>query len=173
MTLSTYHQKFLNRSDEEMDRRARVKMVELRNVLTEVPITVTSDPVRIAVFGCADRRHVAVHVKMFGELLGKRVEVTTFDIAVEHLSGESGVVPHDVTEPLPGDLYDFTFSHVLLKFIETERQWDVLRNSYDALRSPELAIHVFDAEAVETMTSKQSDGYWSVPLERWKAKLME
>ena len=99
--------------------------------------------------------------------------MSIFDITTEQLAGEPNVIQHDCSLPLPNSPYDITFAHVLLKFIETEKQWAVLKNSYDALRQPGLAIHIFDKEDVTTTTAKQKDGYYSVPLEKWKNKLDE
>jgi len=49
----------------------------------------------------------------------------------------------------------------------------VLKNSYDALRAGGIAIHVFDEEDVTTDSVRQADGYFSVPMEKWKKLLME
>lgn len=173
MSLSKYHQNYATRSDEELAHRAKVKKEELKKIFEAVNYKIGSSPVRVAVLGCADRRFVAYHKEIFESLLSAPVELTTFDITVEHLKGEKGVIQHDCTLPLPNPPYDITFAHVLLKFIETEKQWDVLKNSYTTLRSSGLAIHVFDEEDVTTATPRQADGYYAVPLERWKKKLAE
>ncbi len=174
MALSSYHQKYAARLDEELARRAMVKRDELARIFKATKYIPQQDPVRVAVLGCADRRFVAHHRRVFESLLKKQVELTTFDIAIEHLKGEEGVIQHDCTLPFPSAPYDITFSHVLLKFIEIEKQWDVIRNSYDALRPSGLAIHVFDTEDVTATSSpRQADGYFSVPLDRWKKKLAD
>ncbi len=171
MTLSPYHQKYASRSDEEMRRRADVKQEELRKILEQVSFTPESDPVRVAVMGCGEVRLVAHHKRMLEELLGRAVELTTFDISIEHLEGLENIVQHDVTELLPNGPYDVTYAHVLLKFIGTEKQWNVVKNSYDALRDGGIAIHVFDREEIDTREEILSDGMNAVPLERWKRQL--
>src|SRR3989338_6629473 len=170
--LSAYHQKFLTRSNEEMERRAVVKEDELNRVLEATKFKPTSSPVKIAVLGCPDKRMTAHYQKSFEKLFGS-VTLSIFDITTEQLAGEPNVIQHDCSLPLPNSPYDITFAHVLLKFIETEKQWAVLKNSYDVLRQPGLAIHIFDKEDVTTTTAKQKDGYYSVPLEKWKNKLDE
>ncbi|MBI4457507.1 hypothetical protein HY633_00920 [Candidatus Uhrbacteria bacterium] len=171
MTLSRYHQNYLRRSDEDLARRAEAKKIELAKILDAVDFRPGHVPVRVAVLGCADPRFVGHHKRMFEAAFKKDVELTTFDIEAEHLKDEEGAVQHDITTALPNPPYDVAFGHVVLKFIETEKQWDVLRNSFDALRSPGLAIHVFDEEDVTMQLPNQPDGYWSVPIERWKKAL--
>lgn len=173
MPLSKYHENYAARTDEELAHRAKVKKEELKKIFEVVNYKTGSSPVRVAVLGCADRRFVQYHKEIFESLLSAPVELTTFDITVEHLGGENGVIQHDCSVPLPNPSYDITFGHVLLKFIETEKQYVVLKNSYAALRSPGLAIHVFDEEDVTTKTPRQADGYYAVPLERWKEQLAQ
>lgn len=171
MALSAYHAKHAARSDEEIRRRAIVKEWELKRIFFEIPFSTSNNLVRVGVLGCANNRFVPYHRDIFQRLLGKPIEMITFDIVIEHLAGEAGVVRHDLTTPLPQAGFDILFGHVLLKFIETEKQLDVLVNSYHALKEGGLAIHVFDAEDVETETTKQADGLWSVPLRRWEKEL--
>ena len=171
MTLSTYHQKYSNQPDEELKRRADAKEQELASIFQEVSLNNDSDPVRLAVLGCGDKRFIAHHKKIFENVLKRNVEVTTFDINIDHLAGESNVFQHDCTLPLPNSPYDITYAHVLLKFIEAEKQFDLLNNSFDALKPGGVAIHVFDEEQVKATSPKLPDGLWSVPLEKWKEKL--
>lgn len=171
MTLSPYHQKYADKSDEEIRKRANAKKQELDAIFNEVPLNTTSDPARVAVLGCGDKRFVAHHKRIFEHVLKESVEVTTFDITIEHLRGEQGVIQYDCTKPLPNPPYDITYGHVLLKFIETEKQFDVLKNSFDALKVGGVAIHVFDWEEIRAEGEKLSDGLWAVPLERWKKQL--
>ena len=173
MTLSTYHQKYSNQSDEELKRRADAKEQELTSIFQEVSLSTDSDPVKLAVLGCGDKRFVAHHKRIFENVLKRNVEVTTFDINIDHLAGESNVFQHDCTLPLPNPPYDITFAHVLLKFIETEKQFDLLKNSFDTLKSGGVAIHVFDEEEIKATSPKLPDDLWAVPLEKWKQKLTE
>jgi len=173
MPLSPYHQQYSEHSEEELFRRSSVKEHELNKIFNAVEFKSNIDPLRVAVLGCADARLVEYHRHMFEKVLGKRIDLTTFDITIDHLAGQKGVVQHDCTLPFPNPPYDVMYSHVLLKFIETEKQWDVIIHSYEALRAPGLAIHIFNEEDVVTTDIKQNDGYWSVPLERWTKALKD
>lgn len=132
-----------------------------------------SNHVRVAVLGCGDKRLIAHHKRIFGKVLQRDVEVITFDITIDHLLGELDIFQADCTLPLLNTPYDITYGHVLLKFIETEKQFDLLKNSYDTLKPGGVAIHVFDWEEVREANSRMPDGLWSVPIERWKEKLKE
>ncbi len=171
MTLSPYHQNYLSRSDEELSRRADVKEMELVKIFAASPFAPVSDVVRVAVLGCADHRMVSAHKRIFEKLLRKQVKLTTFDVTIEHLAGEEGVLQHDLTTPFPGAPYDIAFGHVVLKFIEMEKQWDVLKNSYDAIGQGGMVIHVFDLEEIEATTERISGGCYALPLNRWKGSL--
>ena len=171
MTLSQYHQKYADKTDEEITKRANVKEQEIASILKKVPLRSNKGPLKLAVLGCGDKRFIAHHKKIFEHLLQKKVEITTFDITTEHLDGEEKIIRHDCTSPLPYAPYDITYGHVLLKFIERKKQFAVLKNSFDALKSHGIAIHILDKEDYETTTPKLSDGLWSVPLKRWEKKL--
>lgn len=121
--------------------------------------------------GCGDKRFIKHHKVIFEELLKKPVQLTTFDISIEHLAGEDRIVQHDCTLPIPNTPYDITFAHVLLKFVETENQWDLIKNSINALKDGGLAIHVLDKENYEMQESRLPNGQFSVPLTRWKKKI--
>jgi len=173
MTFSTYHQKYIDQSDEEIQRKADAKKQELVAIFNEVSVNADSDPVRVAVFGCGDKRLIAHHKRIFEQVLKRSVEITTFDINIDHLAGESNVFQHDCILPLPNRPYDITYAHVLLKFIKAEKQFNLLKNSFDALKPSGLAIHVLDREDYETVNPKLLDGLWAVPLKQWKEKLTE
>ncbi len=173
MSLSIYHQKYANQSDEEIRRKSNAKEQELISIFQEVQLNTNSDPVRLAVLGCGDKRFIPYHKIIFESVLRRNVEVTTFDITIDHLLGESNVFQHDCTSPLPNPPYDITYGHVLLKFIETKKQFDLLKNSFDALKHGGVAIHGFDWEEIKATNLKLHDGLWAVPLEQWKQKLAE
>ncbi len=173
MTLSTYHQKYVDQSDEEIRRKADAKEQELSSIFNEVSLNTDSDPVRLAVMGSGDKRFIAHHKRIFEQVLKRNVDVTTFDITIDHLAGESNAFQHDCTLPLPNPPYDITYAHVLLKFIEVEKQFDLLKNSFDSLKSGGMAIHVLDKEDYESTGPKLPDGLWAVPLDQWKQKLTE
>lgn len=171
MTLSSYHQKYIDQSDTEIQKRILAKKEELDEIFSHAALETRNSPVQIAVLGCGDKRFTSGHKEIFASALGKPVEITTFDITIDHLLGEENVFRHDCTLPLPHGPFDITYAHVLLRFIETEHQWDVIKNSFDALNPGGLALHVLDREDYETKTPQLSNGLFSVPLERWKTKL--
>lgn len=173
MPLSQYHQKYTHQSDAEIENRANEKKLELSEIFVQTKLETTSDPVRIAVVGCGDKRFIQHHKEIFESFLQRAVEMTTFDIVINHLEGEESVIQHDCTLPLPNGPFDITYAHVLLRFIETEKQWDLIKNSVDVLKVGGLAIHLLDTEDYETKEIKLSNGLFSVPLDRWKAKLTE
>lgn len=75
--------------------------------------------------------------------------------------------------PLPNEPYDITFGHVVLRFVETEKQWDLLWNSHNALKLGGMAIHVIDRMDYETKEARLPNGLYSVPLDEWKGKLRD
>lgn len=173
MILSQYHQKYINQSDAEIQNRTNEKKLELSEIFRQVQLKTAGELVRVAVLGCGDKRYISKHKEIFETVLGRPVEITTFDIVVDHLQGEENVMQHDCTLALPRSPFDITYAHVLLRFIETEKQWDLVKNSFDALRNGGLAIHLLDAEDYETEAATLPNGLFSVPLKRWEAKLDE
>lgn len=171
MALSAYHQSYAKKSDDELASRVRFKEQDVAEALKVSAYVPEYEPVRVAILGCADKRYVKLHKEIFGKLLDKRIDLTTLDITTEHLRGEDGVRQHDVTRPFPGGPYDIAFAHILLKFIETEKQWAVIKNACDALRSPGLAIFVFNEKEIAASGLKMPDGFFTVPLDRWRRQL--
>ncbi len=171
MTLSSYHQKYLTLPDTEISNRANEKKVELGAIFKKIQPSTSDSLLRIAVLGCGDKRFIKHHKVIFEEFLKKHVELITFDISTEHLADEDGVIQHDCTLPIPNPPYDITFAHVLLKFIETEKQWDLIKNSIEALRIGGLAIYVLDKKDYETQETRLSNDQFSVPLARWKKEI--
>jgi hypothetical protein len=145
--LSDYHQKYQQKTDAEIDSRVQAKEIGLRQVIATLGATMPSVPeLRVAVLGCADKRLIEHHRRIFSSIYGKPVKLTTADIAVEHLQGAEGVVQHDATEPLPGGPYDIVYADVLVRFVESAKQFSVLKNSFDALAPGGMAIHIFASE---------------------------
>lgn len=165
MSLSEYHQKFAQQSDNIIDDKLCVKKEELESIFKVMAPAFVVHPIRVAVLGCGDKRFVQKHREIFSELLGGPVALTTFDITIDHLVGESGVIEHDCTVPLPGGPFDIAYAHVLLKFIEPTKQMNVIRNSYNALAAGGIAIHVLDAG---DYTGQQP----VVLLEKYKSQLV-
>jgi SAM-dependent methyltransferase len=173
MTISKYHLNYSSYSEEEIQKRADEKESELKKIFEKISPQIKGRIVNIAVLGCGDKRLIGHHQKIFKKIIKKPVEITTFDISAEHLAGKKNIIQHDCILPLPNAPYDLVYAHVLLKFIETEKQWDLLKNSYDALKPGGLAIHLLDKEDYEVKEARLSNGLFSVPLDRWKVKLGE
>lgn len=173
MELSSYHQQYTDRSDQEIQKRADVKREELFQIFDKLSFATHVDPVRVAVLGCGDKRFVAHHQRIFEDLLHKNISMTTFDISTEHLDGLENIVSHDVTQTLPNVPYDIVYAHVFLKFIEKEKQWDVLKNAYDALATSGCAIFIFDPLELNSAETTLSDGLFAVPLDELEKQLTE
>ena len=149
--LSKYHQRYSEKSDEELDKRIAEKEKELVVIKFAVNPVFNSNVIDVAIIGCGDKRFIKGHRKIFLDVFGQQVNITTFDITVDHLTGENNVYQHDCTLPLPNGPYDITFAHVLLRFIEKEKQWQVVANSFDVLKTNGIAIHVLDPEDYENI----------------------
>lgn len=171
MMLSAYHQKYDNLPDIEIQNRVNEKKQELSEIFAQAELKTTDKLTRVAVVGCGDKRFIKHHKVIFESMIKSPVEITTFDIVVDHLENEANVFQHDCTLPLPYGPYDITYAHVLLKFIETEKQCDLILNSYYALKYGGHAIHVLDKEEYETNVLTLPNGQFAVPLERWKKQL--
>lgn len=171
MTLSKYHQKYVDQSNEEIKRKAEAKEEELVTIFQSISLNTNSNFVKIAVLGCGDKRFVAEHKNIFEKVLKKNVEIITFDIVIDHLEGEASVFKYDCTLPLPNVPYDINYGHVLLKFIKKEKQFNLLKNSYDALKTGGVAIHILDYEEVKAKEEKLSNDLWSVNLVKLEEQL--
>lgn len=148
MSLSEYHQQQANLPQEKFLDKVQAKVDELELILRTIPFT-PPNPAKVAILGCADKRYIPFHQQMFETQLHVAVEMVTFDIVIDHLAGVPGVVQHDCTLPIPQGPFDLTYGHVVLKFIEPERQWLLIKNSWDVLRAGGLAIHVIDTEDIQ------------------------
>ena len=171
MALSLYHQKYQAQSDAKLQDKIDEKSAELLAIFKQVSFHPAYEPVKVAILGCGDRRFVPAHRKLFAHYTEKTVDITTFDITIEHLLGETQFIQHDCTLPLPNQPYDITYAHVVLKFIPREKQWDLIKTSYDALRSGGIAIHVLDTEEIGATDERLSSGLYAVPFETLKERL--
>ncbi len=149
MSLSKYHRNYQNRSDEQIKRRMAVKRIEFQHIFKRLDWKPTSDPVRVAIFGCGDRRFVSGHRSLLSELLDSTIELKTFDITTEHLAGEQVIIEHDLTQPLPSGPFDLIVAHVLLKFIDQAKQVSVLVNAHEALVEGGVAVFVQGKQELE------------------------
>ncbi len=173
MDLTEYHQKYINMPQDWVEFGLRAKDAQLKQVFEEINWQPAADAVKIAVLGCADKRFVAGHKQLFKKFLKKEVEVTTFDITTEHLSGAENVVEHDCTKPFPGASFDLIFSHILLKFMPADSQWLVLENSFNALAPGGVALHFMDVQGQTVPTSMIAEGFFQIPLAEFKNRLTE
>tara|TARA_Y100000310_G_C20465874_1_gene707625 strand:+ start:365 stop:928 length:564 start_codon:yes stop_codon:yes gene_type:complete len=162
MVLSKYHKKQAEYLKERVQKAADFKEKELLEIFKIVKPASRDDVLRIAVLGLGDKRLMLHHKRIFEKLLGMPADITTFDIIVEHLRGGENVIKHDCTKPLPNPPYDITYGHVVLKFVEKDKQWNFIKNSYDALKIGGIAIHIMN----------EDDGN-VLPIKEWKSKLQE
>lgn len=171
MTPSDYHKSYSDQSTETTNHKLEVKQQELKKIFEEISPSPSNNPVRVAVLGCGDKRFVDGHKRIFEELLQRSVELTTFDITTNHLEGKENVVKHDCTLPLPSGPFDITYAHVLLKFIQPDKQFALIQNSFDALNSGGIAIHILDSEEIDNPEIHVEGDLWSVPLSSYKEQL--
>ncbi len=145
--LNEYHKKYMEKSDSEIAVHVQVKEIGLRQVFGTLGLPRMNGPeAAVLVLGCADKRFVPEHERIFSSILGRPVKLLTIDVETEHLSGVPGVIQHNATEPLPGGPYDVVYGDVLVRFVEPEKQSKVLKNSYDSLAAGGMAIHIFAKE---------------------------
>ncbi len=173
MDLFEYHQRYVTLSQENILHGLQAKEYQLGQVFSQLNLTFNENSLRIAILGCADKRFVKGHQELFGRLLYKPLELTTFDINTDHLNGENRIIKHDCTKPLPQAPYNVIFSHILLKFIPENQQWSVIKNSYDALKSGGVALHFMDVGGKSLPTSMLKEGFNKVILDVIKNKLKE
>ncbi|MFH1047951.1 MAG: hypothetical protein V1738_06655 [Patescibacteria group bacterium] len=171
MELSDYHKKYAALPDEEIRKRISYKKEELAVLLNEIKLATAGETVDVAVIGCSDRRMVKLHQEIFFDFTARRVNLTTFDITIDHLAGESNVIQHDCVEPLPSGPYDITYGHVVLRFVHRDHQWDVIKNTVNALKPGGLAIHVLDFLDFTTESERLPNGLYSVPLRDYERQL--
>ena len=170
--LSEYHRRFVNQTNDEISQKIKAKEQELEKIFkhTAVPIWSRS-PLEVCILGCADKRYISGHRNIFARLLDREVHLTTLDVSIEHLQGEHDVIKHDVSIPLPGGPYDITYSHVLLKFIHTDKHLKVIEKSVRALKENGLAIHIFDKSDYQNPDGTKLAGYNPVDIDKITAFL--
>ena len=168
MELSDYHQQYQNQTDVEILQKAFEKKQELDQIFCQLALKTDSERIKVGVLGCGDKRMVAHHRDIFKDLFNKEIELITYDIVIDHLLGEENIYQHDCTLPLPHGPFDVTYGHVLLKFIETGKQYNLLINSYNSLKPGGLAIYVLNINDIEGQVKDIPKGQYSVPLQIWK-----
>ncbi len=146
--LTPFHQSLADRSDAEIAERLRVKEMQLRQVFTAVGLpSSTVSPARVGILGCGDKRFIPGHQQIFERVLERPIQMTTFDITVDHLQGaESGVERHDITQPLSHPPYDVLYSDTVIRFIDPAKQALPLVHAGDALAPGGMAVFTFGVE---------------------------
>jgi len=170
--LSSHYLEYSSRLNEQLKKRVKIKTEILKKVIKETNYKNNNNQLNIAVFGVSDKRYISQHKAIFEKIFQKDIIISTFDIDLKHLKGEKKIIKHDLTKPLPFTNFDIIFAHSLLKFIETNKQWDVIINSYNALKKNGIAIHIcHDSEIKKTADLKK----WQfvVPIDKWFNKLKE
>jgi hypothetical protein len=159
--ISDYHKKYQEQSDDRIDHKIDAKKQELI-AIKEAGLAPRLDNgvIDVCVLGCGDRRFVDGHRRIFSEVYSCETNIVTLDIAIEHLREAANVIQHDITNRLPNGPYDVTYGHVVLKFIPSDKQWDVVENSVSALKPGGIAIHILD-EADYSDPAKTSEGGYS------------
>lgn len=165
--------KYANRTHEEIEFRTQIKKQELDAAFAKFPPAIKKDRLEIAVLGCPDPRMISPYSVMFEKSFNKPCSIVIFDKVTDHLKGMPTVVQHDATNPLPSGPFDVVYSHDLLRFVSKDKQFSVLENSFNALASEGMAIHVLDDEEILSKEDRLSDGWYSVDLNNLKNKLKE
>lgn len=146
--LQQHYQEYAGRPDEHVAKRAAIKLHLVQTVLEASGFKPEADPVKVAVLGASDKRYIPIHRRIFEEVVGKRVDMTTFDLEIEHLARQEGIIEHDITKPFPNTPYDLVFSHELMKFLDQYEQICAIYNAFNALRNGGLAMHIIHAPAI-------------------------
>ena len=146
--LKAHYKEYASQHDSWVNNMRNVKKSIVQTVFGKVSFCPGGEPLRVAVLGASDKRYIRIHKGVFTEVTGKAVEVTTFDIDTSHLSGEEGVVHHDVTRPFPKK-FDLVFSHELMKFLEPEKQAEVIKNSHYSLSPGGFSMHIIHSPSIE------------------------
>ena len=145
MNLSAYHEKYASRSEADIQTRADVKEAGLKEIFAKLNYQSTASPTKVGILGCGDKRFVAHHKRIFESLVGT-LELTTFDITIDHLKGEDRVFEHDISKPLPESPFDVLYGDVVLKFLDKADQWKALENAHNALRESGIAIFIINPD---------------------------
>lgn len=170
--LEAHYAEYGNQPDSWVANMEKTKKSIIERVLTEASFHPATDEIEIAVLGASDKRYLAIHEHIFRELLGKNVSVVTLDCDTKHLGAPPNTIQCDVTQPLPGGPYDIVMSHALMKFLTPPEQFAVIKNSYEALKSSGVAMHIMHPPELEG-TTELRDWQYRVNLDDIINKLNE
>lgn len=169
MNWNKYYQEYSQKSDREIFQKLQVKEEELRKIFKQIKSNFNDDEIKVAILGCADVRMIKGHKDIFKKLFNKKVELITFDIDVDHLLGDENVVKHDCSKLLPNLPYDIVYSHVLLKFLNEDKQWQVIMSSFESLKRGGCALHLIDKEDYFSADLVRENFF--VPIDKWENNL--
>ncbi len=147
--LGKHYVEYASQPDEWVSNMEITKHSIVQHVLNAAPVTALSEPIKVVVLGASDKRYIAIHARVFSDVLGKKVKLSTLDVDTEHLGNGTDVVEHDVTKAFPHAPYAVVFSHELMKFLTKEEQIEVIKNSYDALGVGGVAMHIMHEPSIK------------------------
>ncbi len=149
-TLLNHYAEYASQPDEWVSNMEKTKRSIVAHVLHVVHFAPQQEPLRVVVLGASDKRYIPIHERVFRAATGRAIAMKTFDIDTAHLGGESAaVVSHDVTQSFPDAPYDIIFSHELMKFLTPDEQFRAIKNSYDALASGGVAMHIVHEPSIK------------------------
>lgn len=154
--LEAHYAEYAGQPDSWVRNMEGTKKSIFMHVLESMGFSITSDTVKVAILGASDERYIPIHQRILEEVLGKTVQMTTLDIDIKHLGNGKGVVQHDVTQPFPNTPYDIVLSHALMKFLSPDEQFQVIKNSYDALSENGLTMHIMHPPELEGTSELRS-----------------
>lgn len=148
--LQAHYKEYASQPNEWVENMEITKKSIVKYVIKAMKFKTITESVKVVVLGTSDRRYIPIHKRIFEEILKKSIQMTTFDIDVNHLGGKSrSVVKHDVTKAFPDTPYDIIFSHELMKFLTPEEQIRAMKNSYYALSNHGLAMHIMHVPSIK------------------------
>jgi len=149
-TLKEHYKEYATRGDDRIQDREKAKKSIVKYVINKVGFKPINNEVKVVVLGASDERYLPVHQRVFEGVLQFPVKMITFDVDTEHLGGTSNtVIKHDATNPFPNIPYDIVFSHELMKFLTSEEQITVIKNSHQALKKNGIAMHILHEPSIK------------------------
>lgn len=148
--LQAHYKEYASQPNEWVENMKITKKFIVRYVIKAMKFKPIAESVKVVVLGASDKRYIPIHKRIFEEILKKTIQMTTFDVDVNHFGGKSeSVVKHDVTKAFPGTPYNIIFSHELMKFLTPEEQILAMKNSYYALSDHGLAMHIMHVPSIK------------------------
>lgn len=147
--LQQHYLEYAAQSDDWVENMVVTKKSIVAYVIKASNFNTNAKPIRIAVLGASDPRYIKIHERLFEEILRKKIELITLDLDVVHLGGKSkSVIQCDVTKKFPAS-FDVIFSHELMKFLTQNEQLATLMNSFNALNSNGISMHIVHEPSIK------------------------